>query len=182
MRNYFEQGFEEGTTDYFYSRDRLGSVREVVGSNGITIASRLSYGPWGALTESGSGALSDFGLTGHYYDRPTGLGLTWFRAYDPKMARWLSYDPIGLAGGLNLYGYVRNDPTNANDPLGLEAEECSKKRDECNKAFNDCYLRCNRHSGAKKDACVTCCVTANNICEKNGSPIEPDGGCDNPIK
>ena len=46
VRNYFEQGFEDGTTDYFYTRDHLGSVREVVGSDGTTVASRLWYDPW----------------------------------------------------------------------------------------------------------------------------------------
>ena len=47
VRNYFKQGFEAGTSDYFYTRDHLGSVRDVVGSDGTTIASRLSYDPWG---------------------------------------------------------------------------------------------------------------------------------------
>jgi len=120
-RNYFEQGFEEGTTDYFYTRDHLGSVREVVGSNGTTIASRLSYDPWGGVSETGSGALSDFGFTGHHFDRPTGLGLTWYRGYDPNLARWLSRDPIGLEGGANVYTYVANDGLNFVDPDGEAA-------------------------------------------------------------
>ncbi len=48
VRSYFGQGFEEsGPTKYFYTRDHLGSVREVVGSDGATVASRLSYDPWG---------------------------------------------------------------------------------------------------------------------------------------
>ncbi|MBX3203340.1 MAG: RHS repeat protein [Labilithrix sp.] len=53
-RNYFEQGFEQGADDNFYTRDHLGSVREVIGSDGTTIASRLSYDPWGKITETGS--------------------------------------------------------------------------------------------------------------------------------
>ncbi len=118
LRNYFQQGFEEGTTDYFYTRDHLRSVREVVGSNGTTIASRLSYDPWGKITESGSGALTDFAFTGHNYDRPTGLSLAPTRGYDALLGRWLSKDPIGLRGGLNLYGYVDNDTPNAIDPSG----------------------------------------------------------------
>jgi RHS repeat-associated protein len=118
VRNYFEQGFEEGTTDYFYTRDHLGSVREVLGSDGTTIASRVSYDPWGKITESGSGAVTDFAFTGHHFDRPTALGLTWYRGYDPSLGRWLSRDPIGLQGGLNLYTYVNNDPFNLIDPTG----------------------------------------------------------------
>ena len=38
------------------------------------------------------------------------------------MAKWLSRDPLGEEGGINLYGYVGNNPINAVDPLGLDAE------------------------------------------------------------
>ena len=43
------------------------------------------------------------------------------RPYDPNMGRWLSRDPIGEAGGVNLYGFVSNSPTKKIDPLGLVA-------------------------------------------------------------
>jgi len=42
-----------------------------------------------------------------------------YRAYDPVLGRWLSRDPIAEAGGMNLYGYVGNNPINRFDPLGL---------------------------------------------------------------
>jgi hypothetical protein len=42
------------------------------------------------------------------------------RPYDPATGRWLSRDPIEENGGLNLYDYVLNDPTNSTDPLGLD--------------------------------------------------------------
>lgn len=96
-------------------------MREVVASDGATVASRVSYDPWGKSTESGSGALTDFAFTGHHLDRPTGLALAWYRGYEPNLGRWLSQDPIGLRGGLNLYGYVNNDPANFVDPWGLQA-------------------------------------------------------------
>ncbi|MBX3210756.1 MAG: hypothetical protein KF850_01850 [Labilithrix sp.] len=120
LRTYFGEGFEEsGTTDYFYTRDHLGSVREVVGSDGTTVASRLSYDPWGKITETGL-SLTNFAFTGHHFDLPTGLSLTWYRGYDPNFGRWLSKDPLGLQGGLNLYGYVNNDPIDLMDPYGLQ--------------------------------------------------------------
>lgn len=50
----------------------------------------------------------------------TGLNLALFRAYDPELGRWLSRDPIGLRGGINLYGYVKNDPIHRTDLLGLQ--------------------------------------------------------------
>jgi RHS repeat-associated protein len=97
VRSYIGQGFEEGRTDYLYMRDHLGSVREVVGSDGTTVASRLSYDPWGKITESGSGALTDFTYTAHCYDRPMGLSLAQYRGYTPNLGRWLSPDPIRLS-------------------------------------------------------------------------------------
>ena len=136
-RNYFDQGFEEGTTDYFYTRDHLGSVREVVGSDGTTVASRASYDPWGRSTGSGSGAVADFGFTGHYSDRPTGLGLTLYRAYDSNVGRWLSKDPFGLEGGDNLYGYVGNTPATLADRLGLAPEFCSFHTQACDAKCRD---------------------------------------------
>jgi RHS repeat-associated protein len=121
IRSYFGNGFEEsGTTDYFYTRDHLGSVREVVGSDGMTIGSTVSYDPWGVGTETGS-VLPDFGYTGHYLDRPSGLALTRYRGYGPGFGRWLSRDPLGLVGGPNLYGYVGNRPVNLRDPDGRYA-------------------------------------------------------------
>jgi hypothetical protein len=48
-------------------------------------------------------------------------GLLYMRAmyYDPEVGRFISKDPIGFIGGLNLYGYAANNPTNKADPRGL---------------------------------------------------------------
>jgi RHS repeat-associated protein len=42
-----------------------------------------------------------------------------YRFYDPEMGRWVSRDPIGETGGVNLYGFVGNLPSNRSDVLGL---------------------------------------------------------------
>jgi RHS repeat-associated protein len=42
------------------------------------------------------------------------------RPYEPNMARWITRDPIGERGGINLYGFVGNSPLNAIDPFGLD--------------------------------------------------------------
>jgi hypothetical protein len=41
--------------------------------------------------------------------------------YNPQLGRWLSRDPMGEAGGFNLYAYCGNDPVNGHDPLGLQS-------------------------------------------------------------
>ena len=51
----------------------------------------------------------------------SGLHLAPFRAYDARLGRWLSRDPIGEEGGINLYGYVGDNPINSVDLLGWEA-------------------------------------------------------------
>ena len=42
------------------------------------------------------------------------------RWYEPHTGRFLSEDPLGLAGGLDLYGFSSNDPMNGADPTGLQ--------------------------------------------------------------
>jgi len=58
------------------------------------------------------------------------------RYYDPNTGKFTQEDPIGLAGGLNLYGFAGGDPINFSDPFGL----CKKKRadgKECNYETGD---------------------------------------------
>jgi RHS repeat-associated protein len=46
------------------------------------------------------------------------------RYYDPEAGQFTQQDPIGIAGGLNLYGYANGDPINFSDPFGLFAVAC----------------------------------------------------------
>lgn len=124
-RRYFGSGFQEvgssSTDEYFYVRDHLGSVRAVIDDTGVE-RGRWNYSLWGirgANQITTNPVEGDFGYTGHYNHARTGFAAAWARFYDPATTRWLSRDPIGENGGINLYGYVSNNPINAVDPYGL---------------------------------------------------------------
>jgi len=53
--------------------------------------------------------------------QPSGLYYLRARAYSPQWGRFIQVDPIGYAGGINLYAYTGNDPLNETDPMGLQA-------------------------------------------------------------
>lgn len=52
------------------------------------------------------------------------MDFTLYRAYDPGHARWLNRDPIGEAGGINVYAYVSGNPISHRDQSGLDANYC----------------------------------------------------------
>jgi len=58
-------------------------------------------------------------LSGQFHDRITGLYYNRHRFYDPRLGAYISQDPIGLKGGINLSAYVRN-PMQWGDPWGLD--------------------------------------------------------------
>jgi RHS repeat-associated protein len=103
----------------YFVKDHLGSILAVAESDG-SISMQYDYSPWGEQSVISGNNPADFGFTGHY----TGVGPTLapYRLYNAQLGRWISRDPLGEEGGMNLYGYVGNDPVNAVDPLGLDAE------------------------------------------------------------
>lgn len=89
----------EPSTQYF-DRDPYGGLKGATGTGG-TINTETGFA--GASTPNGTG--------GFLYLRS--------RWYDPKTGRFLTQDPIGLAGGVNLYSYAGNNPIAYTDPFGL---------------------------------------------------------------
>jgi RHS repeat-associated protein len=104
-----------GTASYFI-QDHLGTTRGFADASGNGTSS-LSYDAFGNIA-SGS-APTRYTYTGRESDSDTGLMYYRARFYYPQTGRFISEDPIGLAGGKNHYTYVDNIPTRFVDPLGL---------------------------------------------------------------
>jgi RHS repeat-associated protein len=119
VKRFFGQGEQVSGTNYYFTRDHLGSVREVTGTSGIILA-RYDYDPYGRMVPVSGAFAMDFGYAGMYYHAASGLNLTLYRAYNADLGRWLSRDPSGEASGLDLYAYVAGNPVNAIDFLGLD--------------------------------------------------------------
>jgi RHS repeat-associated protein len=90
-----------------------------------TVSTEYTYDPFGTTTATGASNPNALQFTGREND---GIGLYYYRAryYHPGLARFLSEDPIGLvAGDVNFYLYVANNPLSFLDPLGLDKDQCA---------------------------------------------------------
>ncbi len=127
-KRFYGEDEQIGGTAYYATRDHLGSVRELTDTAG-TIRARYDYELYGKRTANlvtANPVESSFGFTGHYEHAQSGLTLAPCRAYNSALGRWISRDPIGEEGGLNLYGYVGNGPVNRVDPIGRSPADVAK--------------------------------------------------------
>jgi RHS repeat-associated protein len=112
------------TVTYNLHADHLNTPRAITDTTNKVIW-RWDSDPFGttAANEDPDGNKKKFSYNlrfpGQYFDKETGLHYNYFRDYDPKIGRYVQSDPIGLAGGLNPYIYVGNNPLRWVDPLGL---------------------------------------------------------------
>uniref|UniRef100_UPI0018E3B3A3 RHS repeat domain-containing protein n=1 Tax=unclassified Serratia (in: enterobacteria) TaxID=2647522 RepID=UPI0018E3B3A3 len=103
---------------YYYLTDHLGTPQELVNCKG-QVAWSAAYRVYGNLAVAFVGAVAQpLRFQGQYFDAESGLHYNRYRYYSPDTARFITPDPIGLAGGLNQTQYVPN-PTGWVDPLGL---------------------------------------------------------------
>jgi RHS repeat-associated protein len=101
----------------FALADVLGSTIALMDGAG-TVVTEYTYEPFGATATSGGASENRAQYTGREND---GTGLYYYRAryYSPGLQRFISEDPIGFLGGLNVYSYAYNSPVSLTDPLGL---------------------------------------------------------------
>jgi RHS repeat-associated protein len=121
---------------YYFHNDHLGTPHVLTDDTG-TIAWKAVYAPFGYAVASIQTVDNPFRFPGQYYDQETGLHYNYFRYYNPQTGRYITPDPIGLEGGINLFSYVANNSINAVDPLGL-LMYCSQLR-VGNKTTITCY-------------------------------------------
>ncbi|NIE52507.1 type IV secretion protein Rhs [Pantoea sp. Ap-870] len=124
---------EHAAQVHWYHNDVAGMPRELTSADG-SVAWRAEYRAWGntvrvehAQVRHAEPVHQPLRYQGQYYDAETGLHYNRFRYYDPDAGRFISQDPIGLAGGLNLYQYAPN-PLAWIDPLGLQ-RKCSDENE-----------------------------------------------------
>ncbi|CAN7561324.1 RHS repeat-associated core domain-containing protein [Pseudomonas sp. LjRoot263] len=108
---------EASGSTYSYLADALGSTQALTDSTGA-FTTQYTYEPYGQTSSSGSASTNSQQYAGREND---GTGLYYYRAryYSPGFGRFISRDPISLAGGINTYGYVGGNPVSYIDPLGL---------------------------------------------------------------
>ncbi|WP_269765456.1 RHS repeat-associated core domain-containing protein [Burkholderia ubonensis] len=114
---------------FYYHCDQIGTPLLMTDELGDVVW-EASYKAWGEAREVIARASKAAGITprnllrfqGQQVDEETGLAYNRNRYYDPYSGRFVSKDPIGLAGGINVYQYAPN-PTGWVDPLGLSGFE-----------------------------------------------------------
>jgi len=145
---------------YFIYADHLNSPRAITDRTGRVVW-RWDSDPFGATAENedhdhddnhhafgskkadedpdhdGQRFVYNLRFPGQYYDQETGLYYNGFRDYDSDAGRYIQSDPIGLAGGINTYGYVGGNPINFIDPLGLTQRDIDIAREIAKKSQKD---------------------------------------------
>ena len=108
------------TSTFYYLNDHLGTPQLLLDRNGRVVW-QGDYHPFGRVDPGITTRDSDLRFPGQRYDQETGLHYNAMRYYDPNLGRYITPDPIGLAGGMNPYIYTGGDPVDWSDPWGLNA-------------------------------------------------------------
>lgn len=152
-KKFFGRGQVNSVTKYFYTKDHLGSVREMTDNTG-TIQAQYGYDLYGQPQKIAESIPADFQYAEYYLHVRSVLNLTLHRAFNSRLGRFISRDPVAERGGTNLYNYVNGDPVANSDPLGYGCNadyECCTDADCCDRMAQQCL--CN-HPGS-----TICCLS-----------------------
>ncbi len=108
---------KQNAQNYSYLYDGKGNITAVT-DTAQALSAAYRYDAFGVLMTKAGTLDQPFTFSTKRYDSSTGLNYYGYRFYSPQIGKWMTRDPIGLAGGINLYGFVLNDPVNFIDPTG----------------------------------------------------------------
>jgi RHS repeat-associated protein len=181
------------TATYYPLKDHQNSVVALVDALGNVVESYRydAYGRTTIFDSTGTEIANHQSAVGNRYlwqgrEYDSATGLYYFRArwYIPGIedssgrslgvGRWLSKDPIGISGGLNLYVFCGNNPINFTDPFG-----------ECEKGYWDRYMEHLDKYAIKLDPAVVAGLIGGGVMPKSWAPATggrgPLLGSDNPL-
>ena len=174
-----EETAAEGSPSYWFFFDGNGNVGQVIRASDQGIPARYEYDPYGntLVAEGAYAAANPLRFSTKWCDTEPGTGhelyYYGYRYYSPRLGRWLSRDPIGEDGGLNLYAFVLNEPVALYDPTGLVGLSTPTCRQCCGNAYNKC-----REDGGSIADCDHLLRGCHYACENYGNPgAEAAGLC-----
>ena len=106
-----------GATSYYHD-DGVGTITSLANTVG-SLAETYTFDSFGKQTASSGSLTNPFQYTGREFDSETSLYYYRARYYDPGIGRFISEDPTGVEGGMNLFAYTDNNPVKWADPFGL---------------------------------------------------------------
>jgi RHS repeat-associated protein len=189
---------------YYIYPDHLNTPRLVTDEQNNTVWRNLpTTEPFGnsppETDPNNTGTTFEFNLRfpGQYADKETNSNYNFFRDYDPSAGRYIQSDPIGLAGGINGYVYVLNNPLSYTDPNGLQVWQQVQHPPRVieHNRLNDSNSQLNREFGPSvfpdpttpivglpnnEPWCRTVCPDDGNQCRSvptNGTPSASQPGC-----
>lgn len=109
-----------GQTYYASIEPATGDVNGLINGSTNAVVASYGYTPWGEIESSSQTVtgVNSLRWKGLIWDEETKLYYMRARYYDPKARRFISEDPIGLSGGINMYAFGGGDPVNSVDPSG----------------------------------------------------------------
>ncbi|EDT2963755.1 type IV secretion protein Rhs [Salmonella enterica subsp. enterica] len=131
-------GDKDPVAVYFYHNDINGAPLRLTDRTGAVVWRLAESGAWGGRSRQEGLVRNPLRFQGQYYDEESGLHYNRYRYYEPESGRYISADPIGLLGGINLYQYAPN-PLSWIDPLGL-AKTCQRAKDLRSKGFQEHHI------------------------------------------
>ncbi|UDQ98388.1 RHS repeat-associated core domain-containing protein [Lentisphaerota bacterium WC36G] len=137
-----------------YIADGNKNITQLIDMSSGSVANRYDYSPFGQLSLDNETVANPFKFSSEYAEKETGLVYYNYRYYNPSTGKWLSRDPIEEKGGINVYGFVNNQPISNTDHLGKHALSVGGIFDGISMAIVLSMKNCPDNC---PDACYSCC-------------------------